>query len=100
PSTPDLPSFPTRRSSDLDFNSLDRCLSRGLPTSMVPFPYNNGLRIFQAPGYVVIQLELIHETRVIPLDRAAHLPGTMTKWLGDSDRKSTRLNSSHVKSSY
>jgi hypothetical protein len=67
-----------------DFNSLDRCLSRGLPTSMVPFPYNNGLRVFQAPGYVVIQLELIHETRVIPLDREAHLPGTMRKWLGDS----------------
>ena len=43
-----------------DFNSLDRCITRGMPASMLPFPYNNGVRIFQAPGYVVMQLELIH----------------------------------------
>ena len=54
--------------SIVDFNSLDRCISRGMPASMIPFPYNNGLRIFQAPGYVVLNLELIHETRIIPLD--------------------------------
>jgi hypothetical protein len=67
-----------------DFNSLDRCITRGLPASMIPFPYNNGLRIFQAPGYVVIQLEIVHETRIIPLDGRPHLPGTMDTWLGDS----------------
>ena len=67
-----------------DFNSLDRCITRGLPASMIPFPYNNGLRIFQAPGYVVIQLEIVHETRIIPLDGRPHLPGSMDTWLGDS----------------
>ncbi|MBO9574111.1 MAG: hypothetical protein J7494_00090 [Sphingobium sp.] len=67
-----------------DFNSLDRCITRGMPASMVPFPYNNGVRIFQAPGYVVLQLELVHETRIIPLDRRARLPGTMETWLGSS----------------
>ncbi len=67
-----------------DFNSLDRCITRGLPASMLPFPYNNGVRIFQAPGYVVIQLELIHETRIIPLDGRPPLPGQMTQWLGSS----------------
>jgi hypothetical protein len=67
-----------------DFNSLDRCITRGLPASMIPFPYNNGLRIFQSPGYVVIQLEIVHETRIIPLDGRPHLPGTMDTWLGDS----------------
>ena len=35
-----------------DFNPLDRCITRGLPASMIPFPYNNGVEIFQAPDYV------------------------------------------------
>jgi hypothetical protein len=67
-----------------DFNSLDRCITRGLPASMIPFPYNNGVRIFQSPGYVVIQLEIVHETRIIPLDGRPQLPGNMQTWLGSS----------------
>ena len=67
-----------------DFNSLDHCITRGLPASMIPFPYNNGLRIFQAPGYVVINLEMIHETRIIPLDGQPQLPGPIKPWLGSS----------------
>lgn len=67
-----------------DFNSLDRCITRGMPASMIPFPYNNGVQIFQAPGYVVINLELIHETRIIPLDGRLRLPGAITTWLGSS----------------
>jgi hypothetical protein len=67
-----------------DFNSLDRCISRGLPSSMTPFPYNNGIQIFQAPGYVVLRLEIVHETRIIPLDGRPTLPGTMRNYLGES----------------
>ena len=67
-----------------DFNSLDRCITRGLPSSMIPFPYNNGVRIFQSPGYVVIQLEIVHETRIIPLDGRPQLPSHMQTWLGSS----------------
>lgn len=67
-----------------DFNSLDHCITRGLPASMIPFPYNNGLRIFQAPGYVVINLEMIHETRIIPLGGQPQLPGPIKPWLGSS----------------
>src|SRR6185312_2482957 len=70
--------------SPADFNSLDRCITRGMPVSMIPFPYNNGLRVFQTPGYVVIQLEMIHETRIIPLDGSPHIPSKMETWLGDS----------------
>jgi hypothetical protein len=55
-----------------------------MPASMIPFPYNNGLRIFQSPGYVVIQLEIVHETRIIPLDGRPQLPSTMNTWLGSS----------------
>ena len=71
-------------SSVKDFNSLDRCITRGMPASMIPFPYNNGVQIFQAPGYVVLNLELIHETRIIPLDRSGASPGAIQTWLGDS----------------
>jgi len=67
-----------------DFNSLDRCITRGLPASMIPFPYNNGVRVFQSPGYVVIQLEIVHETRIIPLGNAPQLPSNMQTWLGSS----------------
>ena len=67
-----------------DFNSLDRCLSRGLPSSMTPFPYNNGIQVFQSPGYVVLQLEIVHETRIIPLDGRPALPDTMRQYLGQS----------------
>ena len=45
-----------------DFDTWDRCITRGLPPSMFPFNYNNGIEIMQAPGYVVIRLEMIHES--------------------------------------
>ena len=67
-----------------DFNSLDRCISRGLPSSMTPFPYNNGIQVFQSPGYVVLQLEIVHETRIIPLDGRPAPPEPMRGWLGHS----------------
>lgn len=67
-----------------DFNSLDLCVSRGLPSSMVPFPYNNGIRIFQSPGYVVLQLEIVHETRIIPVFDTPQKPEHMRNWLGQS----------------
>ncbi|MXO58913.1 hypothetical protein GRI89_05095 [Altererythrobacter salegens] len=67
-----------------DFNSLDRCITRGLPATMIPFPYNNGVEIFQAPGYVVFNHEMIHETRIIPVFDRPQLPDEMRTWLGDS----------------
>ncbi len=67
-----------------DFNALDRCITRGLPASMVPFPYNNGIEIYQTPGYVVIRLELIHETRIIPVDGRPPLPEEIRHWMGES----------------
>ena len=67
-----------------DFNSLDRCITRGLPATMVPFPYNNGVRIFQAPGYVVINHEMIHEQRIIPLDGRPQIADGIKTWLGSS----------------
>jgi hypothetical protein len=67
-----------------DFNPLDRCITRGLPASMFPFMYNGGIEITQAPGYVVIRLELIHETRIVPLDGRPQLDAAIRQWLGES----------------
>ncbi|MBO9517134.1 MAG: hypothetical protein J7493_03620 [Porphyrobacter sp.] len=67
-----------------DFNSLDRCITRGMPATMVPFPYNNGVRIFQSPGWVVINHEMIHEQRFIPLDGRPQPHEDVKSWLGSS----------------
>ena len=67
-----------------DFNPLDRCITRGLPASMFPFMYNSGIEIVQAPGYVVIRLELVHETRIVPIDGRPALAPEIAQWLGDS----------------
>ena len=42
------------------------------------------LKIFQAPGYVVLLTEMIHEARIIPLDGRPHLPSSVRQWMGDS----------------
>jgi hypothetical protein len=67
-----------------DFNALDRCITRGMPASMFPFMYNSGIEIMQAPGYVVIRLELVHETRIVPIGERPPLAPEIVQWLGDS----------------
>ncbi len=70
--------------SPADFDSWDRCITRGMPASMFPFMYNNGIQVIQAPGYVVIKLEMIHEARIIPLDGRPALPTKILQWMGVS----------------
>jgi hypothetical protein len=67
-----------------DFDAWDRCITRGLPASMLPFNYNNGIRIHQSPGYVVIDLEMIHEARVVPVDGRPPLDPAIKQWMGES----------------
>lgn len=67
-----------------DFDSWDRCITRGLPTSMFPGMYNNGIRIFQSPGMVAMQLEMIHEVRLIYTDGRAPIPSQIGHWMGES----------------
>ena len=57
-----------------DFSLFDRCITRGFPGSMMPGVYGNSYQIVQGPGFVGIRYEMIHETRVIPLDGRPH-PG-------------------------
>jgi hypothetical protein len=67
-----------------DFDSWDRCITRGLPPSMFPFNYNNGIQILQSPGYVIVRLEMIHEARVIPVDGRPPLDPAIKQWMGES----------------
>jgi hypothetical protein len=61
----------------------DRCITRGVPGSMFPAAYNNGYQIVQTPGYVVIVYEMIHNARIILLDKP-HSPSAIRQWDGDS----------------
>ena len=67
-----------------DFSSWDRCITRGMPVSMEPRNYNNGIKIIQSPGYVTIFLELAHETRIIPTTPLPALDPAIKQWLGES----------------
>src|ERR1700730_1252059 len=62
----------------------DRCITRGVPAGMFPAGYNNSYQILQTPGYVVIFYEMIHETRIIPLDDRPHVSAGIRLWNGDS----------------
>jgi hypothetical protein len=61
-----------------------RCITRGVPGGMLPAGYNNGYEIIQVPGYVVIVYEMIHETRLIPLDGRPHVGPNIRMWTGDA----------------
>ena len=67
-----------------DFNPLERCISRGLPGSMIPVMYGNVYQIAQSPGYVVITYEIVHEARVIPLDGHGHVGAAIHEHMGDA----------------
>ncbi len=70
--------------SYLDFSLYDRCITRGLPGSMLPAIYGDSYQIVQGPGYVAIRYEMIHETRVIPLDNRPHVGGKLHLDMGDA----------------
>ncbi|MGZ3171643.1 MAG: hypothetical protein ACXWI4_01380 [Croceibacterium sp.] len=69
--------------SDLD--AVDRCITRGFPSAMLPSDRDNdnGIRIFQAPGFVAFQLEILG-TRVIPIGKGEPWPAPVHGWLGHS----------------
>lgn len=62
----------------------ERCITRGIPAAIFPAAYNNGYQILQTPGQVVIVYEMIHETRIIPIDGRPHLPAVLRQWNGDA----------------
>jgi hypothetical protein len=67
-----------------DRSNYDRCVTRGVAGSILPVIYGNGTDIRQVPGYVVIRNEMIHETRIIPLDGRPHAGAGIQLYMGDS----------------
>jgi hypothetical protein len=70
-----------------DMDVGNRCIIRrrneGGGHPYLPAIYNNMAQIFQSPGYVVIYSEMIHFSRVIPVDGRPPLPENVETWLGD-----------------
>ena len=67
-----------------DRSLYDRCITRGIPGSMMPAIYGNAYEIVQGPGYVAITYEMVHETRVIPLDGRPHVGERIRMYMGDA----------------
>ena len=67
-----------------DMSLYDRCITRGLPGAMIPGFYNHNYLILQTPTHVVMQIEMIHDTRIIPLGDQPRVSRNVGQWLGDS----------------
>jgi hypothetical protein len=71
-----------------DYGLGVRCIVHGggFPDAMFPAVYNANLRIVQSPGFVAITYELIHDTRIIPIDaspqRRAPLSPAIRAYMG------------------
>jgi hypothetical protein len=66
------------------FTLYDRCITRGVVGSVLPVIYGNGLRIVQTPEAVAISYEMIHDTRIIPLDARPFIAADVAQYMGNS----------------
>ncbi len=63
----------------------ERCLHVGTAgPPMLPGPYNNNVQVVQGTTHVAFHNEMIHDTRLVPVDGGQPLPAAMRQWLGDS----------------
>ncbi|MYB17497.1 MAG: hypothetical protein F4Y16_00660 [Holophagales bacterium] len=63
----------------------ERCIlgfNAGPP--ITPGGYNQNIQIFQSANHVAILNEMVHDTRIVPLDGRPHLPDSVRQWMGDS----------------
>ncbi|MBZ5606803.1 MAG: hypothetical protein LAP38_00985 [Acidobacteriia bacterium] len=67
-----------------DRSLQERCLlSNSTGPPMLSGPYNNNIQIVQAPGVVMLVIEMIHDVRVVPMDGRPHLAASVRQWMGD-----------------
>ena len=93
PVTPEYERYAARRSEErlsrgeadswTDLQLNDRCIVWSAGPPMMPGPYNNTYMIFQTRDFIAIEVEMIHDTRIIPLDGRPHLPSNIRQYLGD-----------------
>ncbi len=61
----------------------DRCLiMAGAGPPMMNSAYNSNYQIVQAPGHVMILVEMIHDARIIPLDGRQQPSQNVRQWMG------------------
>jgi hypothetical protein len=68
----------------LSLGLYDRCITRGYPSSMLPAIYGDSYQIIQGQGFVALRIEMIHETRIIPLGNQPHLSKGIGLDMGDA----------------
>ncbi len=57
-----------------DLGLYDRCITRGIPSSMMPAGYGSYYELIQGKESVALRYEMIHEHRVVPIDRGERRP--------------------------
>jgi hypothetical protein len=71
-----------------DLGLYDRCITRGIPASMMPAGYGSFYEIVQGQETVALRYEMIHEHRIVPIDRGTnrhpHLTSGIHLDLGDA----------------
>jgi hypothetical protein len=67
-----------------DFSYYDRCISRGVTGSILPSLYGDAMRIVQSPTTVAISYEMLHDTRIIPLDGRPPADAGVRSYMGSS----------------
>jgi hypothetical protein len=80
-----LPTLGKRLAADgpEDRALIERCIQ--VDPVLLPNPfYNNNHQIVQAPGYVLILSEVIHQARIIPLNGQPHFDRRLAGRFGDS----------------
>jgi hypothetical protein len=62
-----------------------RCIYYGTAgPPMLPGSYNNNYQLVQTDNHVLIVNEMVHETRIVPLDGRPFPPGEIRQWRGSS----------------
>jgi hypothetical protein len=67
-----------------DFSYYDRCITRGITGSILPSLYGDAMRIVQSPTEVAISYEMLHDTRVIPLEHGDSPADSLRQYTGAS----------------
>ncbi|HEX6997211.1 MAG TPA: hypothetical protein VF322_03640 [Gammaproteobacteria bacterium] len=67
-----------------DFSYYDRCISRGVTGSIGPSLYGDAMQIVQTPTAVAIRYEMLHDTRIIPLDGRPPADPGVRQYMGSS----------------
>jgi hypothetical protein len=63
---------------------MERCLQFAGGPPMMPGAYNNNFQFVQSPGFLAIDIEMVHDVRRIPIDGSPHLPAKVRQWQGDA----------------